>query len=319
MAGNKENQAPLADASKRRNLRAAYRGIGASLKERKEELTDIHSNAMQHTLEKLNQLHKQIEKPREAAVDAEVFGTLVESGLELSKKLNQAAQGRTLLDYVIALRSLYVGGDGRQEEGATNPLAFNWRLFAAKWSHMYRGAPGVNCMLGPMNAAPKVRQTVRQERQKRVIEELAQPGQVQNIEEQEKQVTDRIMDELYEALKLRGRLPLPELICNHNAFSQTVENLFSVAFLVKDQKVRMYLDDWYGQMVEILDKTDAKTAGKGGAFQEQSQFVFDFTMKDWETMKRVVKAKDCIMPHRGDHGSSTQTQIAVAGRKKARR
>lgn len=65
-------------------------------------------------------------------------------------------QGRTPHDLVRALKTEFVSTGNPQEDGANIPDAFNWVALARVAAKYFKHAPGVSCMLGPMNAAPKV-------------------------------------------------------------------------------------------------------------------------------------------------------------------
>jgi hypothetical protein len=70
-------------------------------------------------------------------------------------------QGRTSFDLVSVLRATYVRGEDPQSSGREDPSAFQWSELRAESSKMFRTAPGVNCMLGPLDAEPKVRYVSR--------------------------------------------------------------------------------------------------------------------------------------------------------------
>ncbi len=62
-------------------------------------------------------------------------------------------------DFIRALKSAYAIGDGTLADD--EPLAadaFDWSALARASVPHFRAAPGVSCMLGPMDAAPKARQ-----------------------------------------------------------------------------------------------------------------------------------------------------------------
>lgn len=69
-------------------------------------------------------------------------------------------QGRTPADLVRALRYLYVNDP--METGMPGCASFDWAGLGAETSFMFRTAPGVNNMLGPLHA--EVRHCVQTER-----------------------------------------------------------------------------------------------------------------------------------------------------------
>lgn len=61
-------------------------------------------------------------------------------------------------DFIRALRAVYALGD--QAVPDDEPLqedAFDWSALARVSAPFFRRAPGISCMLGPMDAAPKAR------------------------------------------------------------------------------------------------------------------------------------------------------------------
>ena len=86
-------------------------------------------------------------------------------------------------------------------------------------------------MLGPMAAQPKVRK-VAERREKTKLAAVEKPQELKDVDTQEKQETDRLMEEMFGVLTIHSTVPWLELIMNVDSFSQTVENIFTLSFLV---------------------------------------------------------------------------------------
>ena len=73
-------------------------------------------------------------------------------------------QHRNPLDLIRGLRAQYVASGNAQDDGANVAEAFNWMAFARDVARYFKHAPGLSCMLGPMDAAPKVCCFLRKQR-----------------------------------------------------------------------------------------------------------------------------------------------------------
>lgn len=300
---------------KDRELRSQIRTLHLAAQHDKEDLTRLGSNKLQEMLEKAESLQQQVEKPREQALDSELFQHLSEVGLEFAKKLVNGTQGITALDVVRRLRMHYVRVLDASEAVTDDPDAFDWQQMGSDVRHMFHSAPGVGCMLGPLDSRPKERKVAQRRAPKQPVGAAVNPDELERIEDSEKQETDRNMEEMWRVMKAAGgKVPMAELVCNPRSFSQTVENLFTLSFLVRDSRVRYDMDEQLGVMVTLTNRQrpaggeQAQGAQQDGAGERQ-QFVVSFGFPEWEQMVQVVRAEECLMPHR---------QPGAAAKKRAR-
>lgn len=95
----------------------------------------------------------------------------------------------------------------------------------------------------------------------------------------DQQETDRQMETMWGALSSAGTLPVMRAVMNPRCFGQTVENLFTLSFLVRDQRVRMFHDAAGALAVEVLSR--AATAATAKTHREAVQFVVALETVDW--------------------------------------
>eukprot|EP00879_Flechtneria_rotunda_P021445 GHRR01022602.1.p1 GENE.GHRR01022602.1~~GHRR01022602.1.p1 ORF type:complete len:249 (+),score=60.38 GHRR01022602.1:691-1437(+) len=227
---------PVADqtVAERRALRTQYRQLHIETVAGKENLINGGSE-LQAMLLKANSLHKQVARPREHAVDAEVFAHLTECSFNLIRRSQASNQGRTPGDLISALRMAFVIDSIAAAAGGMHEDAFDWAAMGGGCSGMHKSGPGVNCMRGPLAAEARARHTaVRQARQ--AVGSQVQPKELEVIQENEKQETDRNYQQMWGQLRAAGagrqQIPFIRLVCNHSSFAQTVENIFTLSFLV---------------------------------------------------------------------------------------
>eukprot|EP00116_Pleurobrachia_bachei_P015332 sb/3475594/ len=104
---------------------------------------------------------------------------------------------------------------------------------------------------------------------------------------------DRLMNFVY---RLTGtpnspypHVPFYELIIHPTSFSTTVENLFHLSFLVKDGRVKLFLDD---DNIPVV-KFGKKDGGGGGDIPatraiHSSQVVISISMEKWRSLIREL-------------------------------
>lgn len=284
-----QNQSQVESA---REVRRGYRDLQQSINRSKDDLGDFSKDSLQEALGNANLLHEKVNRPREQAKDSEVFCTLAASGVEQAKKLAAGAKSRTAKDVIRRLKLRFASE--AQADVENDPTVYDWKAAGTHCLHLFSGAPGVGCMLGAMAAQPKVRK-VAQRQQKTKLGVLEKPQEVKHIDTEQKQETDRLMEEMFDVILAKQTVGWLELVMNHSSFSQTVENIFTLSFLVRDSKVSFTPDEALGMLVQAHNSK--KAAGSDDA-KERVQSMQSYGMEDWESWKDYVAQSACLMPHR---------------------
>lgn len=67
--------------------------------------------------------------------------------------------------------------------------------------------------------------------------------QVDDADTQKRTNTDGNMSTMFDILRMHRRVRLEHLVLNRSSFAQTVENLFTLSFLVKDGRAEIKVDE----------------------------------------------------------------------------
>jgi uncharacterized membrane protein YgcG len=312
----------MQQAAERRALRADYRDVYSEVVEGKEQLANAKSTDLQRVLGRVQSLHERAQRPKEYAVDAEVFAQLAACGLDMVRRGAASSKKRMPADFVAQLKAAFAlqgqrGGGSRRLNGASaaqQPQEINWAALglAAVSDGVFSSAPGAGTMHGPLGEAPKppsdkkkAAAAAAQGRRKRSrltaeeMEAAAGPKVVPrevtddlgaaNPDGDDKQETDRQMDTMWEALMERADpdaeqqqveedddnqeeagvsrtfVDVAALVVNHESFAQTVENMFTLSFLVRDQRVRLEHDPSVGLVVRPFSLEQQRAIKEGSA------------------------------------------------------
>lgn len=292
-----------------RALRRGYRELQQSIQRSKDDLGDFSKDSLQDALSNANLLHERVNRPREQAKDSEVFCTLAASGVEQAKKLAAGAKSRTAKDVIRRLKARFASD--AQVDIEEDPTAYDWMAAGDHCLHLFGCAVGVGCMLGAMAAQPKVRK-VAQRQQKTKLSVLEKPQEVKNINTEAKQETDRLMEDMFDVIAARQTVGWLELVMNHASFSQTVENIFTLSFLVRDSKVSFTVSEASGMLVHAHNSNAKK--GAGSDEKERVQSMQSYGMTEWESWRDYVAPEACLMDHRTGDLYASQANAGPSGK-----
>lgn len=110
----------------------------------RDDLTKIGNPKLLDILEQAGELQAQVSRPREQALDSELFHNLAECGREMARRLVNGTQSISASDFVRRLQSLFT----RNDENC-------FQSFAVEHHHVIPTTSGICCMLGPLATCPK--------------------------------------------------------------------------------------------------------------------------------------------------------------------
>ncbi|GMH36567.1 hypothetical protein BSKO_04435 [Bryopsis sp. KO-2023] len=266
---------------------------------KKDELTGGDLGALQQACVEADALAHQVEKPRDQAICSEVFYDLTDVGAQRTLKLTSRGGKMTPAVLIEALKTRFVA-EGREAD------EFDWKKSGSLAVGFFNPGLAVSCMLGPMTVEARVR-TITQRHRTRVTGTVLKPKEVHEgvAEDDKNRQTDKNMETMFGVIRhAEEGVPFGELILNHDSFSQTVENIFTLAFLVKDRRVHMSTDESLGLMVTVKQRPPKRQGKSSEQVREASvrestvQSILKFHHDTFRVMKTVVAREDCKMPNR---------------------
>ena len=95
-----------------------------------------------------------------------------------------------------------------------------------------------------------------------------------------------------------GGVPLFDFVVNPKSFGQTVENMFYVSFLIKENRAGLEFDS--DGLPTLLIPDERGVAEKHDAGVQRNQAIFTMSFDIWEDLVKSFGIKECIIPHRKD-------------------
>ncbi|KAI9364510.1 Nse4 C-terminal-domain-containing protein [Zopfochytrium polystomum] len=288
-----------------RVLRKEYRALQTALEENKLEYLKSESNGLAEILERSNELFKQVISTQEAALDSKVIVQTAELGIEKVKKMKLAGKSFDIDDFIQKLADVKqndrpIPNLSQRGQGDRSDVA--WATIGDIASKYMLRAPTSDFMLGPLAVEPKARKEVKRvvQRLEKDKDQLRKPQELKesDIVKAENE-TSKTVQKIAKLLKQHGPVNLFHFFVNPESFSQTVENLFYLSFLVRDGTVVIY-DGSDGQ--PLISRKDDAEEGEGEAVVKR-QFVVELTKAMWRDLIDAYQITKPIIPTRSKAGA----------------
>ncbi|KAG5552371.1 hypothetical protein RHGRI_010444 [Rhododendron griersonianum] len=278
----------------RRALRSRYLAVKSLICDERDDLSKVDSNKFNAIINEVESLHQLVQKPREQVADAEALLDITNTLMTFVKA--HSNEGITPSDFVNCLLRNFgqQGHPSSRSDHGRNSIA--WKDIGRAVSHVIRTVPGCCTMLGPMNTEPKQQKAVVRRKRARPTESARQPEQLDEAVTEEKTDTDKNMATMFAMLRKNRRARLENVVLNRKSFAQTIENVFTLSFLLKDGRVEITVNEKGWHIISPRNAPAANAVASGEV--SYCHFVFRFDFRDWKLMMDSVGIGEELMPHR---------------------
>lgn len=304
--GSKENGSSQ-DLTDSTDLRFKYRKLLFKTKEKRSELVRPESTGLLETLQEMNLLFSRVRNPREAVYDSHVLKLTSELGQEQAANLQT---NMTVFDRSIFAEKLVTFMDGRRRGSQREEVKaeLDWAKLGKYATSMFNVTAKLDLIYGPLAMEPIIKTRAARERtvQRRPSEaEKKKPQQLQQ-EEQEESTTKEVQRILKAIHKLTDpeqgtykHVPFFEFITDPTSFPTTIENMFHLSFLVKDGKVKLYLDEEDVPVVKIDIHHGAVITNTPGTTRavNPSQVVISMSIQKWKELIEEFNITKSMIPN----------------------
>ncbi|KAM7274094.1 hypothetical protein ACFE04_028758 [Oxalis oulophora] len=289
--------------ARRRQIRSRYLKVINEISEKRDDLGNVDSDNFSKIISEVEDLHKNVNNPREQVADAEALWDITKT-LVTSVK-SHSNEGITPGEFVSSLFAQFGDSSNRSRSTEDNvQVTLNWKNIGLAVSPVFRKCQGCCTMLGPMNPEFKQRKVAKRRATKPA--DKARTEEVDDTGGEEKTDTDKNMATMFGILRKKKQARLECLTLNRESFPQTVENLFALSFLAKDGRVEITIDKDGFHYVSPRNAPSADSVRSREV--KYTHFVFRFDFKDWKLMINEVPKGHELMPHREATDSLSSSQ-----------
>ncbi|KAJ8325293.1 hypothetical protein QVD99_006048 [Batrachochytrium dendrobatidis] len=295
------------NTEKRRRLRADYRSAIAQAEENMQEVLngktkiDLHSE-----LRQVNELFLDVKATQDAALDSKALLLIAEMSSYKVQRLNFGGGSFTLEDFVSKVAARLGGSEQsavRDHDDASvhslNSDNLKWDALAETIARISTRVCIPGFMYGAIAVEPKQREFKR--RTAKLVKDgskLRQPEQLaeEDIVQQENETSSNVQL-IYRCLEQVQPVNFFKFFINPDSFSQSVENLFYLSFLVHDGLAR--LEDKNGKLLLSTEVPPTESDLQRGV--TKLQHILSLDMKTWKDAIETFDITKPIIPTRVSH------------------
>ncbi|KAI7856318.1 Nse4 C-terminal-domain-containing protein [Circinella umbellata] len=275
---------PSQNKDERRAIRGELRRLGKKMEENKRTLLQADNDGLNEGILMQNEVYARIKNVSEATIDSKLLVMTADLGAQKARNLKLDNNLFNADEFVSKIRTL----------GSSRGM-LNWKRIGKRAFKFSQRAYTMDFMLGPLSVEKKQRKTARHVRIIKNKEDLVQPTQLQegDIAQQENETSANV-NQIYKILDESGPTNYLEFITNPESFSQTVENMFYVSFLIRNAVAE--IDDSSGQ--PILATRAPPAPEELAQDLTKKQIIMSLDIHSWKDIIQTYGIRTSIIPTR---------------------
>ncbi|KAJ1936021.1 hypothetical protein GGF37_005772 [Kickxella alabastrina] len=298
--------------AQRRETRHQYRSLLSDATTRQKEYLAGDGTLLLEDLARANQLFDGVKSTAEGILDSRFLILSADISAQRAHQLRIDSAAFDPLEFIDQVRMvLYPSGAGAGA-GDSEEQPGDWAKVGTLAMRFGRMPPRFSCLYGPLMTEKKVRKRIEVSRKKNTQREgPVHEAQIDtmgesDIKKQENQTT-KLVQKVHRLLTKVGPINLFQFVINPHSFSQSVENIFYVSFLIRDGKA--YIDDQTGQpMIEACEPPQHADYEMG---LTRKQLIFSLDQNTWTEIINVYGIAESTIPMRPSNvGADGLTQMS---------
>ncbi|POW03306.1 hypothetical protein PSHT_11724 [Puccinia striiformis] len=248
--------------------------------------------------------------PSEATIDSRALRFLSETALKKSKLFKTDINAFDPDEFVLRFRQVMsakapidnVGNSSEDDEAVAEEI--DWCKVGKSLMRFSRRAPTLDLMYGPLEILHKKRKLTQRAKLEKHESERKEPELIDNNDIERSQAEmSALIKRISDLLTSEGGsdgMNLFQFFINPDSFSQSVENLFCLSFLIRDGKaaIETHDDDNMERDFPLVYSCEPAGADQIQDGATKNQIILELTMSDWSDAIELYGIENSVIPDR---------------------
>ncbi|KAG8965844.1 nuclear protein [Tulasnella sp. 419] len=180
-------------------------------------------------------------------------------------------------------------------------IDLDWKKLGWRSLAYSRRAVGVDAMLGPLSFEQKKREVKKRSKQEKDDAPIVQPVEIkaEEIEKDENETSNNVLElsKMINSVASNQSVNLFKIIINPHSYSQSVENLFYLSFLIHEQRVAVEVDPQTDELMLYACEPATEDDYKDSDLR-RVQSVWELDYETWQMAIETWDIREPLFPTR---------------------